>query len=108
MIDNSNDKAVHLGVQPNYLNGSVDGRVINAVQQVLTEHSISVQVHPDDSLFQVGLNSLDMLNLVLSLEAVFDVTIPEAEITIANLRTTSTLSSLIGRLLNRAEVVYAK
>jgi acyl carrier protein len=108
MIDNSNDKALHLRVQPNYLNGSVDGRVINAVQQVLTEHSISVQVHPDDNLFQVGLNSLDMLNLVLSLEAVFDVTIPEAEITIANLRTTSTLSSLIGRLLNRAEVVYAK
>jgi len=108
MIDNSHDKALHLRVQSNYLNGSVDGRVINAVQQVLTEHSISVQVHTDDNLFQVGLNSLDMLNLVLSLEAVFDVTIPEAEITIANLRTTSTLSSLIGRLLNRAEVLYAK
>jgi len=108
MIDNSNDKALHLRVQSNYLNGSVDGRVINAVQQVLTERSIGVQVHPGDNLFQVGLNSLDMLNLVLSLEAVFDVTIPEAEITIANLRTISTLSSLIGRLLNRAEAVYAK
>ena len=108
MIDNSNDKALHLRVQSDYLNGSVDGRVINAVQQVLTERSIRVQVHPDDNLFQVGLNSLDMLNLVLSLEAVFDVTIPEADITIANLRTASTLSSLIGRLLNRAEVVYAK
>jgi acyl carrier protein len=75
---------------------------------LLAERSISARVYPEDNLFRVGLNSLDMLNLVLSLEAEFDITIPETDITIANLRTISTLSNLISRLMNKVDAVFAK
>jgi acyl carrier protein len=100
-----------LSLQPSELNhfaGSPQGRIMNAVRQMLAEREITVAVSPEDNLFQVGLNSLDMLNLVLSLEAEFDITIPETEITIANLRTISTLGSLIDRLMNPTAAIYAK
>jgi len=106
MIDRFNDKAAPADLQDS--NGSPEGRIISAVQHLLAERSINARVYPEDNLFQVGLNSLDMLNLVLSLEAEFDITIPEAEITIANLRTISTLSNLLSRLMNKVDVVFAK
>lgn len=106
MMDRFNNKPSP--AESNYSNGSPEDRIIIAVQQLLTERSIEAQVCPEDNLFRVGLNSLDMLNLVLSLEAEFDITIPEAEITIANLRTISTLSTLIGKLMNKTDAVFAK
>jgi acyl carrier protein len=48
------------------------------------------------------LNSMDMLNLVLTVEAEFDVTIPESAITLKNLKTVSTIGSLVGMLQSRA------
>lgn len=106
MMDRFNDKASP--AESNHSNGSPEARIISAVQLLLAERSINTEVNPDDNLFRVGLNSLDMLNLVLSLEAEFDITIPEAEITIANLRTISTLGSLITRLTNKVDAVFAK
>ena len=109
MIDRLKEQSLSLQPsEPNHFAGSSQGRIMNAVRQMLAEREITVAVSPEDNLFQVGLNSLDMLNLVLSLEAEFDITIPEAEITIANLRTISTLGSLIDRLKNTAAAIYAK
>ena len=108
MMDGSKAKTSLPPTELNHSNGSAEGRIISAVQRLLVERSIDACVYPDDNLFQAGLNSLDMLNLVLSLEAEFDITIPEAEITIANLRTISTLSTLVSRLTNKLDAVFAK
>jgi acyl carrier protein len=84
------------------MSGSPDDRVLNIVQRLLTERSITAMVGPDDNLLEAGLNSLDILNLVLSLEAEFDMPIPEAEITPANLLTISGICGLISGLVNHS------
>jgi acyl carrier protein len=78
---------------------SPDDRVVEVVQRLLTERSISRPVGSDDDLRAVGLTSLDMVNLVLSIEAEFDLEIPEIEIKPANFRSISTVTSLINALL---------
>jgi acyl carrier protein len=87
------------------LNGRSDSprdRVEDVVQRLLAERSISRPVSSDDDLREVGLTSLDMVNLMLSVEAEFDLEIPEIDITPANFRSISTISSLITTLLNHA------
>jgi acyl carrier protein len=87
------------------LNGRSDSpgdRVAEVVQRLLAERSISRPVSSDDDLREVGLTSLDMVNLMLSVEAEFDVEIPEIDITSANFRSISTISSLVTTLLNHA------
>ena len=75
-------------------------RVADVVQRLLTERSISRPVCSDDDLSEVGLTSLDMVNLMLSVEAEFDLEIPEIHITPANFRSISTISRLVTELLN--------
>jgi acyl carrier protein len=77
-------------------------RVVDIVQRLLAERSISRPVSSDDDLREVGLTSLDMVNLMLSVEAEFDLEIPEIHITPANFRSISTISSLVTTLLNHA------
>ena len=109
MIDSFNDKTASLADSGlSEFAASPQSRVVTAVHELLAERSIKTAVGTDDNLFQVGLNSLDMLNLVLSLEAAFNIMIPEHLITIANLRSISTLSSLIDRLLNQDDASIAK
>ena len=86
------------------LNGRDDSpgdRVVEVVQRLLAERSISRRVSSDDDLREVGLTSLDMVNLMLSVEAEFDLEIPEIHITPANFRSISTISRLVTELLNR-------
>jgi acyl carrier protein len=85
----------------NHQNGSATDRVIKVVQRVLLERSITQDVHSKDDLRATGLSSLDMVNLMLSVEAEFDIEIPETEITPANFRSISTISTLITVLLAR-------
>ena len=77
-------------------------RVVEVVQRLLAERSISRHVNSDDVLREVGRTSLDMVNLMLSVEAEFDVEIPEIHITPANFRSISTISRLVTELLNHA------
>ena len=50
---------------------------------------------PNDDLREIGLTSLDMVDLVLSVESEFNVRIPEAAITPANFRSIATIDALI-------------
>jgi len=74
-------------------------KVVEVVQRLLAERSINRPICSDDNLREVGLTSLDMVNLMLSVEAEFDLEIPEIEITPANFRSISTVSSLVTVLL---------
>ena len=80
---------------------SPGNRVVDVVQRLLVERSINRPVHPNDDLRTIGLTSLDMVNLMLSVEAEFDLEIPEVDITPANFRSISTISTLINALLNK-------
>ena len=52
-------------------------------------------VVPESRLVDVGLTSMDMVNLMLSVEAEFDFTIPQAEITPENFQSVRTLERMI-------------
>lgn len=87
------------------LNGCKDSpkeRVVEVVHRLLAERSVNRPVSSDDDLREVGLTSLDMVNVMLSVEAEFDLEIPEVDITPANFRSISTISSLVDTLLNNA------
>jgi acyl carrier protein len=76
-----------------------ESRIAAVVQKLLRDHSIERTFLPGDDLRDVGLTSLDMASLVLSVEAAFDLMIPERHITTANFRSVSTITSLVTALL---------
>jgi len=76
-------------------------RLVNLVTQILEKNAIKRPVSPDTPLNEAGMSSIDMVSLMLSVEAQFDVAIPTEEITPANFRTISTIEALIVRLVNQ-------
>lgn len=56
------------------------------------------EIHPDRSLQELGLTSLDMVNLMLAIEAEFDLTIPGPKLIPANFRTINTIAALVNEL----------
>jgi acyl carrier protein len=81
-------------------NGSPEQRITEVAQRLFKERSISQLLRSDDYFVDVGLNSLDLVKLVLRVEEEFDVELPTSEITPTNFRSISTISRLITRLLD--------
>jgi len=50
-------------------------------------------------LIEIGMTSVDMVNLMLAVEAEFDVMIPPADITPENFRSIATIEALVSRLI---------
>ena len=78
---------------------SLEVRITGLIRNVLVERSIERPVSTDDDLRDIGLTSLDMVSLVLLVEAEFDVRIPESKITPASFRSIRAMSALITELL---------
>ncbi|HWG32974.1 MAG TPA: phosphopantetheine-binding protein [Gemmatimonadaceae bacterium] len=74
-------------------------RIIRLIEGLLAERSIERRLNPNDDLREAGLSSLDMVSLVLSVEAEFDIIVPEVSITPAQFRSVSAISELVGALL---------
>ena len=81
---------------------SVEDRVTQVVQRFLVVRSVVRSLSPTEDLREAGLSSLDMINLVLSIEAKFDITIPESDVAPANFRSIGAIGTLIRALLGRA------
>jgi acyl carrier protein len=77
----------------------VKGRILALVETILKQNSIAVQVDPESRLVDVGLTSMDMVNLMLGVETEFDFTIPQPEITPENFQSIRTLELMIARQL---------
>jgi acyl carrier protein len=73
-------------------------RVTALVRRILAERSIERPFSAEDDLREVGLTSLDMVNLVLAVESELAVSIPERDITPANFRSVSTIEALVAAL----------
>jgi len=73
----------------------VGGRVLALVNSILKQNAITANVDPDSLLVDVGLTSMDMVNLMLGVEAEFDFTIPQSEITPENFQSVQTLQRMI-------------
>ncbi len=81
---------------------SAADRVAGIVRTLLEKRSITRPVSIHDDLREIGISSLDMVNLMLSVESEFDLTIPESEMTPANFRSIARIDALVGALLARA------
>jgi acyl carrier protein len=75
--------------------GSVQERVLSVVRTILEQNEISADLHPESRLVDIGLNSMDMVSLMLRVEAEFDFTIPQPEIKPENFQSVKTLGLMI-------------
>jgi acyl carrier protein len=73
----------------------VQSRILVLVKLILQENSITAELDPQTRLVDVGLTSMDMVNLMLGVEAEFDFTIPQSEITPENFQSIETLQRMI-------------
>jgi acyl carrier protein len=51
-------------------------RTLSLAQDIAARHAISIDFRPQDALVDVGLTSLDLVTLMLAVEAEFDIMIP--------------------------------
>ena len=77
------------------VNLSVEDRILALVKAILEQNSIASEVQPETRLVDAGLTSMDMVNLMLSVEAEFDFTIPQSEITPENFQSIKSLELMI-------------
>jgi acyl carrier protein len=73
----------------------VQGRLLALVKSILKQNAIAADLEPATLLVDVGLTSMDMVNLMLSVEAEFDFTIPQGDITPENFQSVATLERLV-------------
>jgi acyl carrier protein len=83
-------------------NADVQNRILALVKAILEQNSIVSDVLPESRLVDVGLTSMDMVNLMLGVEAEFDFTIPQVEITPENFQSIKTLEEMIVHQLQAA------
>ena len=73
----------------------VQDRIVKLVKGILEQNSLEADVAPAARLVDIGLTSMDMVNLMLGVEAEFDFTIPQGEITPENFQSVETLRRLV-------------
>ena len=79
-------------------------RVTLLVRQILAKRAIERPVGADEDLAASGLSSLDIVNLVLAVEAEFDIKIPDREMTPANFRSIAQIAKLVRGLCEQPAV----
>ena len=77
-------------------------RIAVLVRGLLAKRAIDRPVGRDDSLAEAGLSSLDIVNLMLAVEAEFGLKIPDREMTPANFRSIARIDALVRALSGQA------
>ena len=73
-------------------------RISGVVQGVLARRSIQAPPANAQNLREAGLTSLDLVNLMLAIEAEFDIEIPQADMTPDNFRSIDAIEALVAVL----------
>lgn len=77
------------------LTASVGNRILSVVRSILEQNEIAADIHPESRLVDIGLNSMDMVALMLKVEAEFDFIIPQPQIKPENFQSVKTLELMI-------------
>jgi acyl carrier protein len=75
------------------------GRLLGLVEKVLDRPGAGPSLPPEAALSELGVSSLKMVSLMLSVEAEFDLSIPQNEITPENFRSINSIHALVTRIL---------
>ncbi len=73
------------------------------VGTILKRNGVERTVDAQTDLVNQGLTSVDMVHLMLAIEAAFDITIPQSGLTPDNFRSITTIEALLARLAVPAE-----
>jgi acyl carrier protein len=84
------------------IGADVQNRILALVKTILEQNAMTAEIGPDTLLVDAGLTSMDMVNLMLGVEAEFDFTIPQSEITPENFQSVITLERMIVAQLQSA------
>jgi len=77
-------------------------RIIALVRQILGQPAGGRPLPIDARLSDLGLSSIKMVNLMLSIETEFDLAIPQGEITPENFASIASVEALVSRLASSA------
>lgn len=75
-----------------------EDRIFGIVRQMLPATSATAQLRADQSLQHAGLRSLDMVTLMLAVEAEFDLEIPQKQMTPENFQSVAAIGALVASL----------
>jgi acyl carrier protein len=78
-------------------------RITALINRMMSERSLRFPAFPGDDLRSLGLSSLDMVTLVLTVESEFNISIPDGDITPARFRSIATIAALVTALLPACE-----
>jgi acyl carrier protein len=78
-----------------FFTDDVQTRILALVKTILQQNAMTAEVRPDSLLVDVGLTSMDMVNLMLGVESEFDFTIPQDEITPENFQSIKSLERMV-------------
>jgi acyl carrier protein len=73
-------------------------RIFGIVSEMLNKRDFKGVLDVSQPLGEAGLNSLDMVNLMLAVEAEFDLEIPQAEMTPENFNSVQAIERLVENL----------
>jgi acyl carrier protein len=83
------------GLDMQGFNSDIRDRVVSLVKEILAQNEITSDIAPGARLVDVGLTSMDMVNLMLGVEAEFDFTIPQDQITPENFQSVEALERMV-------------
>ena len=78
--------------------GTVRAQITEIVEAMLKRRAGPATIAADRRLSEAGLTSLDMVNLMLSVEDTFGIEIPQRRMTPANFRTIAAIEQLVSNL----------
>ncbi|WP_336488011.1 phosphopantetheine-binding protein [Methylobacterium nigriterrae] len=80
---------------PSAVQNDVTDRTLALAQEIAARHAIKPVFEPQDALVDVGLTSLDLVNLMLAIEAEFDIMIPPACLNPKNFYSVDAISRMV-------------
>ncbi|MBB1091563.1 acyl carrier protein [Rhodopseudomonas palustris] len=76
-------------------NAAVQTKILALIETILAQNAMAGGVKPDTRLADAGLTSMEMVNLMLGVEAAFDMTLPQSDITPENFTSVETIERLV-------------
>jgi acyl carrier protein len=77
---------------------SAETVIIGVVNGVMARRGVAGPIDPAQDLTEVGLTSLDMVNLMLAIEDAFGIEIPQKQMTPANFRSIAAIERLVSAI----------
>lgn len=77
---------------------NVRGEIETLVKSILTANGCPAEIAPERGLAEIGLTSMDMMNLMLGVEAKFDMMIPAEYLTPENFHSVASMEKMMTAL----------